>query len=334
MLPKLMTLRFKVLIVGLVGAAAVCAGLIRDDSAQSGVHSHGNNRANSSRTATMLSDAFLLLAPAQRRIIIDHETTLESLLDDLTQRLQSIQEETNPARREEQVEWLTDSIDGEKMAAVLQFLNGKARQSELSHDLALRIIQRWTGNDPAAASRWAAGLTSAPEREDAIQAVAIAWASRDLDGTARWARQLPGDAERQRALISAAYEASRHAPVAALQLAADLPEGQPRNEMVLHAARQWAANDSKQALDWGQQIQDQTLRNQVLGAIITSWSETDPHAAADAAVSLLPPGRQQNDAVVGIVKRWKQQEPQLAAAWVAQFPKGSLRQTALESLNP
>lgn len=329
-----MTLRSKISILGLVGAAAVCLALSLNHSPQFAGKSLGNNRAIPSRAAKVSPDMRLLPVPRQGRIIVDHGTTLESLLDDLAQRLQSIQDETDPARREKQIEWLTDSIDGRNMAVMLRFLSDEARQNELCRDLTLRMIRRWAGNDPSAASRWAAGLTSPPEREDAIQTVAISWASRDLDGSARWARQLPGDAERQRALISAAYEASRRTPVAALHLAADLPGSQPRDEMILHAARQWAANDPKQAIDWGQKIQDQTLRNQVLGAIVTSWSETDPHAAAVAAVSLLPPGRQQNDAVVGIVKRWKQQEPQPAAAWVAQFPQGSLRQTALESLNP
>jgi hypothetical protein len=46
----------------------------------------------------------------------------------------------------------------------------------------------------------------------------------------------------------------------------------------------------------------------------------------------LPVGREQQDAVVGIVERWTQIDPAGAAEWVGKFSVGTLRDTAVENL--
>jgi len=70
----------------------------------------------------------------------------------------------------------------------------------------------------------------------------------------------------------------------------------------------------------------------VLAAVATAWGESDPVAAATFAVQALGPGKPQSDAVVGVVQRWAPNQPAAAAAWVAEFPAGELRDVALQEL--
>jgi hypothetical protein len=70
----------------------------------------------------------------------------------------------------------------------------------------------------------------------------------------------------------------------------------------------------------------------VLAGEAVSWAEQNPEAAATLAVDQLPAGRLQEDTVVSIVQRWAQSDTVAAATWVAQFPEGSLRKTAVENL--
>ena len=57
--------------------------------------------------------------------------------------------------------------------------------------------------------------------------------------------------------------------------------------------------------------------------------EKDPEGAAAAALTELRLGRAQDDAVMGIVQRWTQSDPESAGAWIGKFPAGQLRDTAL-----
>jgi hypothetical protein len=66
--------------------------------------------------------------------------------------------------------------------------------------------------------------------------------------------------------------------------------------------------------------------------VATIWGETDPVAAATLVLNALPPGKEQDDAVVGIVQRWAQSAPEQVSVWVAEFPEGPLREVALENV--
>lgn len=101
---------------------------------------------------------------------------------------------------------------------------------------------------------------------------------------------------------------------------------------MLRAASEWAATDPESAVAWAHQIADPTLRDSVLAGVAAAWGDADPVAAATLAAKGLPPGRQQADAVIAIVQRWAQTDPQAAAQWVAEFPESTLRATALDNL--
>jgi hypothetical protein len=144
---------------------------------------------------------------------------------------------------------------------------------------------------------------------------------------------LPDPAEHDSTLLAIANEAIRSEPVAAVDLAVNLPAGTQRDELIRHAAMEWAAQDGESAGNWARQIPDIYLRNQVLSAVATAWGETNPQSAATLAIGEIS-GRAQSDAVIGIVQRLAQRQPEQAAAWVELFPAGELKQTAIEKLAP
>jgi hypothetical protein len=254
-----------------------------------------------------------------------------SFLRNMAAALGAIQGVQDPVQQNEKLEALGQEIGEADLPAAIEFLNGRT-PAALERDLKLRLIRRWAGIDPSAAAEWVSQIPMGSERQEAIEGVAIVWANRNLLDAAGWVRHLSDAAERNGGALSVAYEAARTDPVAALELAIEVPAGESRDNLVTHAASQWAVKNPAAALEWAKQISDRDLHERVLTAITTVWGEADPIAAATLAVQELIPGKQQDDAVVGIVQRWVQKKPQEAAAWVLKFPEGTLRDTALEEL--
>ncbi len=245
--------------------------------------------------------------------------------------LKSIRGESDSARQDERIERLANEIAMADLPAAASFLLEEAG-SELARDLGVRLIRRWAEADPRLAANWVSRMSPGVARQEAIEGMAIVWANQSLSDAVEWIRQLPEEGERQGGMLIAAYEAARTEPTAALQLAIELPANPTRDELMVHAASQWAARDPQATADWAKQIPDAELRERTFSAIALAWAESDPAAAATLAVKLIPLGRHQDDAVVGIVQRWVQKQPEQAAAWVARFPEGSLRESALENL--
>lgn len=245
--------------------------------------------------------------------------------------LDAIQTEPDAMKQEEKLKSLADSITDSALPEALAFLLGQGGR-QLSESLGLRLLRRWTEGNPQAAADWV--LRSAPDsmRRQAIDTVGFVWASQSLAAATAWARQLPDIQERHGGLLAIASEAKRTDPLAALRLVVELPAGQVRDELIMHSASEWAARDSRAAAEWANQIADPALRERISVNIATEWGESDPAAAASFALESLRPGRNQDDAVVGIVQRWVQKKPDEAAAWVAQFPEGNLRATAMQEL--
>jgi len=226
---------------------------------------------------------------------------------------------------------LAQEITPADLPEVVAFLN-EEESTKLGRALELRLLRQWAGNDPQTAANWVSQLSLGSARPEGINAVAVVWANQNLSEAVQWMRQLPGEGERTDALVTAAYEAARTQPVEALKLASELPPSEPRNDLIIHAASQWAAQTPEAAAEWAGRITDGTLRQRVLAEVATAWGESDPVAAATLASQALSPGKPQSDAVVAVVQRWAPKQPAAAAAWVAEFPAGTLRDTALQEL--
>jgi hypothetical protein len=119
-----------------------------------------------------------------------------------------------------------------------------------------------------------------------------------------------------------------------LRLSAQLPADPQQDDLMRHAAMEWASQDGPAAAEWARRLPDGPVRDRLIAVIATEWSSRDPVSAAEMATLEIPAGRVQSDAVIGIVQRWGQSQPGLAAAWVDQFPAGDLKQTAWENLEP
>ena len=162
--------------------------------------------------------------------------------------------------------------------------------------------------------------------------MASVWAKQNLAAATEWARQLADPGERQGGLISIAYEVVRGNPIEAINLAIELPGDRARNDLITHSASEWAAKNPKDAVAWALQVDDETLRQRLLAATATAWAGKEPAAAANMVVASLPPGKPQEDAVMGIVQQWVQRDPRETVAWVLKFPGGPLQDTALEEV--
>jgi hypothetical protein len=253
------------------------------------------------------------------------------LLRNLAVALESLQAEPDPMEQAQKLASLAQAIAAADLPQAIAFLNEET-PTKLGQALELRLLRQWAGNDPETAGDWVSQLSPGPVRSEAINAVAIAWANQNLSGAVQWMRQLPGEGERMDALVTAAYEAARTQPAKALDLASELPAGESRSDLIIHATSQWAAQSPADAAQWASRIHEGNLRQRVLAEVATAWGESDPVAAATFAAQALAPGKPQSDAVVGVVQRWAPKEPAAAAAWVAEFPAGTLRDTALQEL--
>ena len=48
----------------------------------------------------------------------------------------------------------------------------------------------------------------------------------------------------------------------------------------------------------------------------------------------MPSGRTRDNALIGIIQRWAQQQPEEVRAWAAAFPDGELKQSAEDWIAP
>ena len=233
--------------------------------------------------------------------------------------------------REAKLKALINSLPEGDLSALVIFL-GKTLPFG-SQDVVLnRLVSRWAEIDVLAAASWINGLQSGPLRQQTANVVAILWANKDLAGVSRWIAQWPDGQDRDEVVTNIAYEAARQNPTQALNLAMNLLPDEPLAKLVVYATSQWATKAPEDAAKWTEQIDDKPLRNQALVSVATAWAATDPNAAVHLALADIPPGRQQDDAVVGIVERWTQIDPQGVSQWVSQFSAGPLRDTAIQNM--
>jgi len=258
-----------------------------------------------------------------------NENSLAALF--LANALAAIQSENDSQKREEMLAALVGQITAADIQATLNELQ-RLGQGDLIGDLSLRLVRRWAENDGRAAAAWVEQLSAGPAREGALSGVAIEWANTGLDDASAWASQLADPAERDLALMAVANEAIRSEPVKALNIALEQPPSAQRDDLIRHAAMEWALHDGKSTANWARKIANAPLRDQVLAGIAMAWSESDPYSAATLAVQDISAGRPQSDAVIGIIQRWTQRQPDEAIAWVKQFPPGELKQTAIENI--
>jgi len=252
-----------------------------------------------------------------------------SLLEQLRSQAEAVNAVPEEEREEARVR-LVKSFSQVELPGLLQAL-GKATDPA-SVELRQLLLRRWAASDPWAAANWAANVADVSSQRESLRQVGLVWAQTDLPQTIQWAQSWLDTEQRQSVCLALANEAVRTDPQTALTLAADLSLGQGSRNLVIHAAAQWAVADPAAAAAWAGQIEDVGLRDQVMSGIATEWSSRDPVAAATLALQSISAGQSQDNALVGIVQRWAETDPETVANWVLAFPAGSLQQSALENL--
>lgn len=252
-------------------------------------------------------------------------------VNELLQRLAVGEAEKDVAAREK---WLVEtiaSIPASQASAVVEALWSRSLGG-LGRELRLRLVRLWAQEKPEVAAGWIMSQPESAHRTQSLGVMAAAWAERDLNGAVRWMTQLTSSGDKEGVMSQILYEAARSAPLDAMKLAVAMPTGAGRDELLTHLAVQWADQEPKAAAEWASQIQDPETRNKLLGSALVAWSEQDPSAAAHFAFNSFPADDPKDEAIVGMVQRWTQKDPETAAQWVQQFPQGHVRDAALENL--
>lgn len=244
--------------------------------------------------------------------------------------LGAIEAETDPDRRSEALDRAVESVSNSELPGLLDSL--VRLESSAAADLRQRLIRRWAETDGPAAAAWASQLWQGPTYHEALTQVALGWAGTDLSATLDWAHTLPeGDGEA--VILGLGYETVRTDAVKALEVAASLEPTRQRDDLIEHAISQWTTTDFAAAVQWADgSVSDPGLRQRLLAAVAVAVAGQNGSAAATLAATAITPGEEQDRMAVAIVQRWVQNEPELAASWVAQFPDTPARETTVQNL--
>lgn len=142
--------------------------------------------------------------------------------------------------------------------------------------------------------------------------------------------QWPPGAERDRALQSVCYGVAEDDPAAALSLAQRLHLDQ--SGLQENIVQQWVTTDPSSALVWVDKQPAGQAREALMMRVAFVLSKNDPTDAATLVLDQIPPGPEQNEAVMAVLHQWALRNMVGAAHWVQSFQPGPLRERALNEL--
>ncbi|HZR18799.1 MAG TPA: hypothetical protein VFE51_16040 [Verrucomicrobiae bacterium] len=268
--------------------------------------------------------------PARNKVVAEANPSESNQPPELAAMLEQLRGNADPDLRDEATQKFANSV---AIAAFRSTLDSLGQDSDPAiNELRTRLVRRWAEENPTAAREWISEQPEGRIRRAALEQIAIADSNRDLPTAAAWAMALPNGPDELAAKVTVAYEAARTDPVQAVDLASTLPPTPQRDDLLVHAASQWSSTDFTNAVSWALQVSDPQLRDRLVSAVAVGSAKEEPVAAATLAAQDLPPGPQQDRAVVSIVQRWAETSPDETAAWVAQFPQAPLRDAATREL--
>jgi hypothetical protein len=190
----------------------------------------------------------------------------------------------------------------------------------------------WAGQDPEPALAWASGAADVALRDEILVSLSIGWATRAGPEAVAWSQSLKDEGLRERVQLAIGSELARADPAQALALVDGLPASAEKDELLKRVVGQMTASAPPAVVSWAQEIKDEGVRAECLALVATVWANQEPGQAALLTASSIPAGGTQERAVVAVVQRWAQQDPEAAGNWVAAFPQGTLQDIALENL--
>lgn len=194
----------------------------------------------------------------------------------------------------------------------------------------LKLLAALTCVDPVAAA-WLAQSQGGPLRESAMRVVAQNWTALDRVGAERWAAQLQNPEERDAALNYVCYQVSQSDPEQAIEVATHHGIGGQKG-LIQNLAEQWATKDFSSAGAWASTLSTGEERNQIYMRLALVLSKTAPREAAQLLLDQIAPGAMQAEAAISVLHQWAICDYDGAAAWVARFPAGEIRERAVQEL--
>jgi hypothetical protein len=155
------------------------------------------------------------------------------------------------------------------------------------------------------------------------------WAARDLKGALAAIAPMPAGIARDQAVEAVCFAEIQTNPSLAMEMAQTLQ--QPAN-VVQDLLQQWAERDSAAAFVWVSSQPAGVGRDELIQRVTYTLSQTEPEQAAQLVVEQVPPGPDQDEAVMTVVHQWGAKNLSAATAWVKAFPAGPLQTRAAQEL--
>lgn len=213
------------------------------------------------------------------------------------------------------------------------------------------IGKAWAKQDLQAATDYALQKLEGEARVDFLKEVARGWGKESLPTAFQWAQNLPASFEERGQIISEVVRSwGWFDPQSAAGIVEKLPEGKERETLVAALAESWISKDAKQAVQWLEKQSE--VRGFVYAEVPGRWAWNDPDAARDW-LQALPRTQLRDEAIElfvrhmgrlwlsedsraatanlattinnettrfksiqSIVKSWKREDREAAAAWV------------------
>jgi hypothetical protein len=139
--------------------------------------------------------------------------------------------------------------------------------------------------------------------------------------------------EREEAIAEIAWNALESDPEVAREAFEKLSQdSEPRLKLLRHFAMNLAAGNPEEAFEWVSGLESDLEKSAAIERIAWVISEEDPARAAQLLSEFGIEGRGFDVAVVRVLQRWASQNPSDAAAWVALFPAGEVRETGIRTV--
>jgi hypothetical protein len=200
----------------------------------------------------------------------------------------------------------------------------------------ISVITKRAATDPAAALATALRETDPELRQLLVNAVLKIWASTEPDAAARAALTWPGS-DRVGPIV-AVLEGVATRPGDALRLGIffcrEDPAWAPEHGRALIKALSDAGQHSAAvsfALVGGAEVEGED-RNKLLTAAFAGWAQREPQLAAIAATSDLPEEGMRQEALIAVLKHWRQLNPGAPEKFLEQLPPGPERTALVAAL--
>jgi len=234
----------------------------------------------------------------------------------------------DPDKEEERARLLQEMlalVTDENVAEIVQSLSGE----EMGTPFGAGALHHWMQADPVKATDWVAARPETTDQQ--TLAVADDWLATP-QGMQDCIDQLPPTEWKQAFLADLGSEISTKDPRSAIELAKQMTPGKTQENLLQSVACNWVETDPNAALNWAAGVSDPVLRDKVVASAVQAYALVDPAQAATWLVSEVKSDEVLNESVVNITESWAAQDPSAAAKWVAMFPTGDTRASAVNTV--